>query len=176
MTQVFFFFNSYFWLCWIFVAARGLSLVEASGGYSSLRCTGLSLRWLLLLRSMGSRRTGFSSCGSWALEHRFSSCGARAQLLHGTWDPPGPGLEPVSPALAGGVLTTAPPGRSHDSVFLHPWAVLSSGLSWLPHRFSSCSSRRMTVIFTLTFYQISNPSKKENSSLLAVLLHLQADT
>ena len=27
------------------------------------------------------------------------------------WDPPGPGLEPVSPALAGGFLTTAPPGK-----------------------------------------------------------------
>ena len=36
----------------------------ASGGYSSLRCTGFSLWWLLLLRSTGSRRAGFSSCGS----------------------------------------------------------------------------------------------------------------
>ena len=30
------------------------------------------------------------------------------------WDLPGPGLEPVSPALAGGFLTTAPPGKSLD--------------------------------------------------------------
>ena len=29
------------------------------------------------------------------------------------WDLPGPGLEPVSPALAGQFLTTAPPGKSH---------------------------------------------------------------
>ena len=29
------------------------------------------------------------------------------------WDLPGPGLEPVSPALAGGFLTTAPPGKPH---------------------------------------------------------------
>ena len=28
------------------------------------------------------------------------------------WDLPGPGLEPVSPALAGEFLTTAPPGKS----------------------------------------------------------------
>ena len=27
------------------------------------------------------------------------------------WDLPGPGLEPMSPALAGGFLTTAPPGK-----------------------------------------------------------------
>ena len=75
----------FFWLHWVFVAARGLSLVAASVGYSSLWCAGFSLRWLLLLRSMGSRCTasvvvvhGLSSCGSWALERRLSSCGARA--------------------------------------------------------------------------------------------------
>ena len=72
-------------LLWVFVAACGLSLVAASGGYSSLRCMGFSLRWLLLLRSMDSRRMGsvvvargLSSCGSQALERRLSSCGARA--------------------------------------------------------------------------------------------------
>ena len=32
---------------------------------------------------------------------RLSSCGSRAQPLRGTRDPPRPGLEPVSPALAG---------------------------------------------------------------------------
>ena len=56
----------YFWLHWVFVAAHGLSLVAASGGYSSLRCACFSLRWLLLLQSTGSRRAGFSSCGTCA--------------------------------------------------------------------------------------------------------------
>ena len=55
---------------------------------------------------------GLSSCGSRGLERRLSSCGAQAQLLRGRWDLPGPGLEPLSPALAGGFLTTAPPGKS----------------------------------------------------------------
>ena len=41
----------------------------------------------------------------------LSSCGAQAYLLCGMWDLPGPGLEPVSPALAGGFLITAPPGK-----------------------------------------------------------------
>ena len=48
----------YFWLCWVFVSVRGLSLVVASGGHSSLRCTGLSLSRPLLLWSTGSRRAG----------------------------------------------------------------------------------------------------------------------
>ena len=60
-------------------------------------------------RALGVRASvvvacGLSSCGSWALERRFSSCG-------GMWDLPGPGIEPVSPALAGGFLTTVPPGK-----------------------------------------------------------------
>ena len=58
-----FFFNLFFAVL-VFVAARGLSLVAASGGYSSLWCTGFSLRWLLLLWSTGSRLSGFSSCGT----------------------------------------------------------------------------------------------------------------
>ena len=43
--------------------------------------------------------------------HRLSNCGSRAQPLHGMWDPPRPGLEPVSPALPGRFSTTAPPGK-----------------------------------------------------------------
>ena len=42
---------------------------------------------------------------------RLSNCGSRAQLLHGMWDPPRPGLEPVSPVLAGRLSTTVPPGK-----------------------------------------------------------------
>ena len=42
---------------------------------------------------------------------RLSNCGSWAQLLRGTWDLPRPGLEPVSPALAGRLSTTAPPGK-----------------------------------------------------------------
>ena len=48
----------YFWLCWVFISVWGLSLVAASGGYSSLRCTGLSLSRPLLLRGTVSRRAG----------------------------------------------------------------------------------------------------------------------
>ena len=49
---------------------------------------------------------------------RLSSCGSRAQLLRGTWDLPGPGLEPVSPALAGRFSITEPPIFLFNLVFL----------------------------------------------------------
>ena len=78
----------------------------------------------------------FSSCGEWGplllavrgpltiaaslvAEHRLqtrrlSNCGSRAWLLRGMWDLPRPGIEPVSPALAGRFSTTAPPGKPQD--------------------------------------------------------------
>ena len=42
---------------------------------------------------------------------------SRAQLLRGMWHLPGPGLEPVSPALAGGFSTTVPPGKPRPVFF-----------------------------------------------------------
>ena len=57
--------------------------------------------------------------------HRLSSCGSRAQLLHGMWDLPRPGLEPVSPALAGRFSTTAPPGKPLIG-------FLNAGLNFVP--------------------------------------------
>ena len=76
------------------------------GGFSCCRARALGA-WASVV---AARR--LSSCGSRALNRRLSSCGAQAQLLHGVWDLPGPGFEPVSPALAGGFLTTVSPGKS----------------------------------------------------------------
>ena len=125
---------------WVFVAVRGLSLVAASGCYSSLQCAGFSSRWLLLLRSTGSKCVGFSGCG------------ARALLLRGMWDLTGPGLEPVSPALAGGFLTTAPPGKPEKVNFYcvsHP--VYGIWL-WQPELRQSCSQR-----LSFTYHRESLP-------------------
>ena len=108
----------YFWLCWVFVAVRGLSVVAVSRGYSLLQCAGFSLSWLLLLWSTGSRSAGFSSCGTWFQQLWLVGSRAQAQYLWCTglvaprmWDLPRPGLEPVSLALAGKFLTTAQPGK-----------------------------------------------------------------
>ena len=82
----------------------------------------------------------FSSCGKWGplfitvrgpliitaplvAEHRLqtrrlSNCGSRDQLLRGMWDLPRPGLEPVSPALAGRFSTTVPPGKPPVNFYL----------------------------------------------------------
>ena len=61
-----------------------------------------------------------SSCGSWALERRLSSYGAQAYLLCSMWDLPRPRIKPVSPVLAGGFLTTAPPRKPEFFILSYP--------------------------------------------------------
>ena len=78
------------------------------------RCGGFSCCGAQALGTQASAvvARGLSNCGPWALQRRLSSCGARASLPHGMWDLPRPGLELVSPALAGRFLTPEPPGKS----------------------------------------------------------------
>ena len=80
------------------------------GGFSCCRAQALGARASVVVAR------GLSSCGSRALDCRLGSCGTWAQLLYSMWDLPRPGLEPVSPALAGGVLTSAPPGKSPEQL------------------------------------------------------------
>ena len=55
--RIFFFFKIYlvslFWLCWLFIAVRRLSVVAESGSLPWLRFLGFSLQWILLSRGMG---------------------------------------------------------------------------------------------------------------------------
>ena len=67
---------------YLFIGCAGFYLVVASRGYSGCgakasHCCGFSYcgAWAL-------GRSGFSSCSSQALEHRLSSCGLQALLLH----------------------------------------------------------------------------------------------
>ena len=102
----------YLWLCWVFVSVLGLSLVCGKQGP-------------LLI----AVRRPLTIAASLVAEHRLQtrrlrSCGSRAQLLHGMWDLPRPGLEPVSSALAGRLSTTAPPGKP----FLQYFKTVTAGI------------------------------------------------
>ena len=76
---------------------------------------------------------------------RLSSCGSRAQLLRGMWDPPRPGLEPVSPASAGRFSTTAPPGKPPSFSYSHTL------LSPASHFCSDSASYQESFAFSLPF-------------------------
>ena len=89
----------YLWLCWVFVfCARAFSNCGKLGP--------------LFIAARGPLTLTASLVAEHGLQtRRLSNCGSRAQLLRGMWDLPRPGLEPVSPALAGGFSTTVPPGK-----------------------------------------------------------------
>ena len=106
-------FRSYLWLCWVFrFCARAFSSCGERGP--------------LFIAVHGA----LTIAASLVVEHRLqtrrlSSCGSRAWSLRDMWDPPRPGLEPVSPALAGGFSTTAPPGKPPYLLILDSPHVLS---------------------------------------------------
>ena len=70
-------------------------------------------------RVQASHCSGFSHCGaetlgSWAsvfAAQGLNMCSAWALVAHGMCSLPGPGIEPMSPALSGGFLSTVPPGK-----------------------------------------------------------------
>ena len=66
--------------------------------------------------SMGSRALRLSSCSFQALEGRLSGCGTWAFLPCGMWNLPGPGIESMSPALAGEFLTTGHQGNPSKAI------------------------------------------------------------
>ena len=101
------------------------SLVVASRGYSLV-----AVHWLLLIAvaSLVAQHglqglwasvvaaCELSRCSLKALEHRLSlQC--MGSVAYGMWHPPGPGVEPVTPVLAGRLSTTGPPGKA-DNYFL----------------------------------------------------------
>ena len=111
---VVFFFNDYsmFILFILFMAVLGLRFCARA--FSSC-----SKRGPLFIMVRGPLTIAASLVAEHRLQtHRLSNCGSRAQPPRGMWDLPRPGLEPVSPALAGRFSTTAPPGKPHGCGFM----------------------------------------------------------
>ena len=86
---------------------------------------GLLIQRLLWLWSTGSRCTGFSSCNRGAHQLWCKGSGAPAPQFRHTgsaalWhvESSRPGIKPVSPALAGRVLSTVPLGKSGLLIFV----------------------------------------------------------
>ena len=99
-----FFFNIYLFI-YLFMAVLGLR-------FCARALSSCGKRGPLFIAVRGPLSIAASLVAEHRLQtRRLSNCGSRAQPLHGTWDPPRPGPEPASPALAGRLSTTAPPGK-----------------------------------------------------------------
>ena len=121
------FFNCIF-KCFIYYCCFGLccctqvfSSCREIGDDSLVVVCGLLIVVASLVRQHGLQGTqasvavahGLSSCISLALEHRLGSWGTWVQLLHGTWNFPEPGIEPMSPTLPGSLPTMESPWKPH---------------------------------------------------------------
>ena len=110
-TAVYTFFKFYLFIC-LFLAVLGLHFCARA--FSSC-----GKRWPLFIAVHGPLTVAASLVAEHRLQtRRLSSCGSWDQLLRGMWDLPRPGLEPVSPALAGRFSTTVPPGKPRSVYFL----------------------------------------------------------
>ena len=114
------------WLCWVIVAVEAFLWLWWAGLLPVVE-RGLPIA-VASLMAHGLRLGGFRSCSSWALENWFSSCGTRALLFFGTWTLPRPGIKPVSPALAGGFLTTEPLWK--PLILFLDWYILWCATLW----------------------------------------------
>ena len=105
LVLTFFFFKFIYLFIFFFLAVLGLR-------FCARALSSCCERGPLLIAVRGPLTVTASLVAEHRLQTRkLSSCGSRAQLLHGMWDLPRPGLEPVSPALAGRFSTTSPPGK-----------------------------------------------------------------
>ena len=110
-----------FYLFIYFLATLGLSCCAWAFSTCSKLCS---------CHAQASHLRGFSCYGAQTLgQAGFGSCGARAQLYHGMCNLSGPGTEPMSPELAGGLLTTVPPGKS--SRYFSLSLLISYFTTWL---------------------------------------------
>ena len=110
---------------------HGLPLAAESGGCSLVVGLCFSSPWLLLLQSRGSWCPAsavvaprLESTGSAIMEHGFNCLGM--------WNLPRLGIEPVSPALAGGFFTTEPTGKPWS--FFFKLRCLTDGAIRIFHR------------------------------------------
>ena len=97
----------------IFLSFKNIFIYFGCAGFSLLhrlfsRCCKQGL-----LSSCGVKASHCSDFFCWGVTGRmgFSSCGTQAQLPCSMWTLPGPGIEPMSPALADGFSTTELPGK-----------------------------------------------------------------
>ena len=109
ILEILFFFNFYLF---IYLSMAALGLRFCARAFSSC-----GKRGPLFIAVRGPFTVAASLVAEHRLQtHRLSNCGSRAQLLHGMWDLPRPGLEPVSPALSGRLSTTTPPGKPSSGI------------------------------------------------------------
>ena len=86
-------------------------------------------------------------------------------MLHSLWTLPGPGIEPVSPALAGRFLPTAPPGKACLVEYIRS-VHLAGDTGGFPHSSVGKSSALLMQETRVRFLVQEDPPEKGNGNPL----------
>ena len=139
-----------------------LDLLFCMQAFSSCRKRGL----FSSCGAQASHCSGFSSCREQALEHRLSSRGTGVLMFCSLWDLPWSGIEPKSPALAGGFFTTEPPGNPKIRLFkitcihvcfLRPRKYKAVGLNCICKFMDPCRERILMPCSESPCWKVSEP-------------------
>ena len=103
--SLFFFFLIFIYLFLVVLGLRWGAQASHCSGFSCCRTQAAGVSASVVAEGW------LSNCGSRAPEHWLRSCSTPASLLLTMWELPRPGVEPMTPALAGGFSTTRPPGK-----------------------------------------------------------------
>ena len=72
------------------------------------------------------------------------------------WDLPRPGLEPVSPALAGGLSSTAPPGKPDRILYIENPKDSMKGLLDLINEYSKVAGYKINIQKSVAYLHTNN--------------------
>ena len=91
---------------------------------------------------------------SLVVDHRLHSCGAWAWIFPSLWDIRRPGIEPESPALAGGFFPAEPPGKSWFCIYTSVCVCISSSLREFIQVCLSLSRVRASLFMTTSVFLV----------------------
>ena len=135
-------------------------LFSSCGKQGSLSSRGAQASWgfgFSCGRAQALGHAGFSSCGFRTLERRLSSCSAWASLLCRMWDLSGPGIEPVSPALAGRFFTTELPGKPpHTYIDTHTYMYTHTHIYIYTHTYMYIYTHTHKHIYITCLYNFKD--------------------
>lgn len=149
----------YIWLCRDSVTMLAFTSCSEWGLRSSCLVQASRSSGFSCFSTQAPGRAGLSSWGSRAQQLHLLGSGAQAQywgaqalLLPCIWHSPGSEIEPISPALVGGIFTTEPPGGPwfHRALCKFPLLLLSTNFCPYVQRALSLEDS-ISLIFAVRF-------------------------
>ena len=151
---IYIFFSNFYLFIYLFMAGLGLRFcVRAFSSRGKWGPLFIAVRWPLTAAAPPVAEHRLQT-------RRLSNCGSWAQALRGMWDLPRPGLEPVSPALAGRLSTTAPSGKPPGKYIFILWKLHLAGRTKIRH-FNFRNKEKIEI--GLSVLRVKNSRHLENS-------------